>query len=475
MHPYEEQVSSDIYFIKLSNRFLDITDNIFKKEISNKTKRTIALSVAAYFEDVISGLGLWQGFTKKHFAMYGKYLPFYRLTENYIPEEINPEDISFLIWSIVQHEILESRETIVNPENIAITTLSIALFSIIDEEYETALENEMLQSLFTEGIDYDDFYAFRSVALWLYYESYLIAPYTEGQLEEALDAENRHKEHGEIIAYAAMNELIFKNPCGPLALKIHEWMAAIVGEDTDLGNMLLQTKFNYKSPRTYLVKDKNEAGMILLSCDSDKPIFLSKETMQEDMHAQPGHAIFGNLVYYNGKWELNGFMMDIPRDEYDRNRDEFRKKAEGIDISRRIFLKANKRKPVRYFKNDKELKEFFNNAYSLEKKIDKDVLKKQKNLIAFSSVENGVATISDIAVYIKDKDNPCYDSEEAQETGLALFAGYDLFQELIEYLVKNNLIPDLKLNSIESEKRGRELAQENLDFMFRFFQPLSYM
>jgi hypothetical protein len=72
LHPYAKPASSDFYYVKLANIFLDMIDSILENSLSDKTKRTIAISIAAYFEDVISGFGLWQGFTRKH----------YQITEN---------------------------------------------------------------------------------------------------------------------------------------------------------------------------------------------------------------------------------------------------------------------------------------------------------------------------------------------------------------------------------------------------------
>jgi len=42
-------------------------------------------------------------------------------------------------------------------------------------------------------------------------------------------------------------------------------------------------------------------------------------------------------------------------------------------------------------------------------------------------------------------------------------------KELVEYLIDNNLTPDIALRSMESEERGRQLFQENKGFIARFF------
>ena len=475
LHPYDVPHPSDSYFVTLSNRMLGVVDRMIGDEISSKAKKTIALSVAAYFEDVISGFGLWQGFTRKHFSMYGKYLPFYELADDYIPEEINPEDVSFLIWSIMQLE--EKDERVLNPENIGIVSLGTVLFAILDEEYETAPDNETLQDFFTKTVDYDNFIDFRTIVSWFYYDSYLMAPYTAECLDRELDGlkqQKGDKKMKDAVAYTVINELIFKNPCGPLALKTFEWFGAIVGEDTDLGKMLLRTRFKCKMPKTYLITDKDEISLTLLPFDSDEPLFLPHDTFKDKIPYKIGEAILCNLVYFNGRWELNGFMVEIPAEQYEKDREEAETKRDNIKYSIGLFLKATKNKPICYFKNEKDVVAFFNTAFALKEKTKTNHFEGRENFLSFAEHENGIVTIENIAMYVKEKDNPCYDKERAENSGLSLIAVYELSRELIEYLIKNNLIPDLYMNSMQGKEHGRKLVQDNLDFMFRFFQPFSY-
>jgi len=474
LHPWKTQVDSDTYYITLSNVFIDIADNVFKKEISKKAKRTIALSVAAYFEDVISGFGLWQGFIRKHFTMYGKYLPFYIITDDYVPGKINPEDVLFIIWSIIQLETGTARDSIINPENIAIVTLGMTLFTILDKEYEIAPKNEMIKDYFTKAVNYNDFFAFRTAISWLYYQSYLMVPYTKEHLAQALEGIEKHEKHENVLIYSIINELIFKNPCGPLALKTYEWFAAIVGEDTGLGKMLLQIRSGHKLAKSYLIMDKNEMGATLLPFDNDEPVFLSNDSLEKEMPLKTGNAVFCNLVYYNRKWNLNGFMMSIPVKEYDKAREEARKVKHNVKRTMDLFLETSKNQPVRYFKNGKDARQFLSTIGSSKGKLYDSLFEVQKNIIITVNPEYGITIMTDIAQYINDKDNPCYNEEKAKKEGISLIVKYELFRELIEHFVKNNLITDLKLNSLRGEEHGKKLIQDNLDFMFRFFQPFSF-
>jgi len=473
LHPHSKPASSDFYFVKLSNTFLEMVDDLFPV-LSEKTKKRIALSVAAYFEDIISKFGLWNGFTRKHYQMYGKYLPFYELSGSYLPEEINIEDVMFLIWSIMQMETLETEQIMINPENIGIAALGLKMFLVLEDEYETAPENEMLYNFFTESVNYESFFTFRPVISWLYYNSYLIMPYTDGKLKEALKDVKNNNEYTNVLTYTITNELIFRNPCGPLALKTYEWLSAIVDESTTLGKMLLETQIRCKKSRIYLVTDVNDAGVTLLPYDNDEPIFLLKEVFTQGFPYKTGDTVICNLVYYNKKWELNGFIVNATIQQYEKEREEAKRQKENATYSMNLFLKANDDKPIRYFRNGKEYEDFFKIAFKLPKKMKENPFKGYKNLVSFINAEYGTTTIADLAIYIKDKDNPCYNKKIADKYGLCVFSEIELFKELIDYLIKNQSLPDLAMNSLKGKERGSELVQKNLDFLFRFLQPQSF-
>ena len=51
--------------------------------------KQISIRMAAYFEDVISGLNIWRSFITEHKALYGKFLPFYTPDDHYYDDEVN--------------------------------------------------------------------------------------------------------------------------------------------------------------------------------------------------------------------------------------------------------------------------------------------------------------------------------------------------------------------------------------------------
>ena len=100
---------------------------------------------------------------------------------------------------------------------------------------------------------------------------------------------------------------------------------------------------------------------------------------------------------------------------------------------------------------------------------------KIKNIILYiPTIEEGkLCTIMDCAEYIKHKNNPMYDKEKSKSH----FLISDIEQvpgEFIRYAIANNLMPDFALNSNRGYARGRQLAQDNLDFLARTLRRQDY-
>ena len=95
IHPYTAVQQSDTYFVKLANRLYDET----AASIPYEVRMDLSLYAAAYLEDIISGLGLWNAFVEGHRRLYGRPLPFYRPGGDYEPGFVNVEDLQFIIWN----------------------------------------------------------------------------------------------------------------------------------------------------------------------------------------------------------------------------------------------------------------------------------------------------------------------------------------------------------------------------------------
>src|SRR5210317_1418816 len=118
-HPYRTPVSSDFYYLRLCNETYSLMEEDGQFEsvglLALKEVENLACFIVCYFEDVISGAGLWRAFTAQVYELYGTYLPFYDLNpDDYYPDEINIEDISFLIWYFIS--MTHYDENTISPE-----------------------------------------------------------------------------------------------------------------------------------------------------------------------------------------------------------------------------------------------------------------------------------------------------------------------------------------------------------------------
>lgn len=174
LHPYKQSTPIDSYYAGLANRIYDIfiQTKLINSFEEDETKQ-ISMRMAAYFEDVISGLNIWRSFITAYKELYGKYLPFYTPDEYYYEDEANLEDVRFLIWHYTQQYHGERKGTFVNPDNPAQETTACLIYQLFCDEWTTAPENERMQALFSPETRYDTPEKYQDLLYWFHYRLYL--------------------------------------------------------------------------------------------------------------------------------------------------------------------------------------------------------------------------------------------------------------------------------------------------------------
>ena len=144
------------------------------------------------------------------------------------------------------------------------------------------------------------------------------------------------------------------------------------------------------------------------------------------------------------------------------------------DIAADPRSRLNKEK-IFFFETTDAYQRFLEEELKMQKGSKAPLPEKTKNSILYiPSIEEGkLCTIMDCAEYIKHKDNPMYDREKAKTN--FFIANIDQVPgEFVRYIISNNLMPDFALNSNRGYARGRQLAQDNLDFMARTLRRQDY-
>ncbi len=181
LHPYKQSDPTDLYYTNIANRIYSMLEETrlaysFEKDEVNQ----ICIRMAAYFEDVISGLNIWRSYITEHKALYGKFLPFYTPDDHYYDDEVNYEDIRFLLWHYTQQYHGFRKSTFVSPDNAANGDTASLIYKMFCDEWTTAPENERMQQLFAPETRYEDVAKYNELLYWFHYQCYL---FTDSQQE----------------------------------------------------------------------------------------------------------------------------------------------------------------------------------------------------------------------------------------------------------------------------------------------------
>lgn len=186
LHPYKQSTPVDSYYTNIANRIYDI---LHETELSNSFEgdetKQICIRMAAYFEDVISELGIWRAFILAHKELYGKYLPFYTPDDHYYDDEANFEDVRFLLWHFTQQYHGYRKGTFVSPDNPVNEWTARLIYQLFCDEWTTAPENERMKRYFTNEMRYQTMEALNPILTWFHYDMYLFTRSNEELTEYA--------------------------------------------------------------------------------------------------------------------------------------------------------------------------------------------------------------------------------------------------------------------------------------------------
>lgn len=137
-HGRAKVVGTDEWYLDFANHLLSLVAEsyLFKWETA-ESQQQVALMVALYLEDCVADGGNWRQFIHWHRKSYGRYLPFYALTEEYLPDEINREDVVFLLWAI-NSPVGDDFDGVENPMDADLLEFADTLYNRLDAAFELA-------------------------------------------------------------------------------------------------------------------------------------------------------------------------------------------------------------------------------------------------------------------------------------------------------------------------------------------------
>lgn len=484
-HFNAEQFPTDTFYIGVANKIYPIVHKVFSTQpaFTDRVSRRMAIVLACYIEDLVSGTGVWAAFTSLHKKKYGKKFPFYNLRESvstypYDDEFPSFHAVLFLLWYVTNDV---NRETVLNPNNPALRMLAMSLMPELVKAYEDAPDTPSRPMIMPEEeIGVPVFYQIRRLCAWLCDRCYLTRINDkETVTEDFEDFINNmfqsvgNKEAG-ARSYALESFIPMNAKIGPLAIPAYEWLAEIIAvshEPEEKMYIPILASIQSRPYEYYRYETVGESTLTLLDSNGET-LTLSASTMPGNKFGRdiaPGKSALLSLVHFDGVWLMNGIgMHGLAHEVFDECQKTLLEKKKQRKDTYKYLLKAFGKQHIGVCKS---YEEFMKLAYgdndseaNCDPKIIADI-RDAGNLLYFLNQDGTITLLPGWGSSVKIKDNPYYDEEEAKHDGLALIFNHSLSTpEMRNYIIKNKLIPDAALTSVISPEAGRELFQNNISF-----------
>lgn len=505
MHPYEKPNEVDQYYTELSNEIYHALDDAcFTHQFKDvEDAKQLALCIAGYFEDVLSGTCIWKTFTAECKKRYGSYIPFYENEKEFVknslneddapydPDEINISDIKFLCWHHYQQSAY-----IQEAVPFLFSTIELAaklVYNLLDKEYETAPENERLREILCELPTAEDkFLEYRDVLAWFHYNCFFNINNLK-RLQFDLEKLARSPQgFNEIIAYSIQIEHTMNSRHNLLALTSAEWLAKISEHHPA---HKLWTGIDYKGAKAFRMLKEDEKFFYLkdLYEEEDDPEKTSKENQEK---AEEGslirvlkestnigdassflsgeNVLVCNLFRFGGDWWQTGALLDPTYEdnkaqiEAERNIQKHKKSIHDYNL-----LKQNGYGDKFVFIEDvKTMKEFLKNiGFELPSNISFPQ-KYEKGIIVYGSPYTGINISFGTAHCIASPENPYYNAERAAEDSFNIISGNGLPfpYEIVCKLIEKGMLPDANIfTSRYVKEEGLKITQANIQFLADYY------
>ena len=512
LKPYKTPTVTDAYYLKLSNQIKDCLNQfdfiLIQRYLDTKQINFLSCFLASWFEDVISDVGIWKAFTGMHRQYYGKILPFYD-TVDYLEDEINEQDVAFLIWYFLNTMQMEK---FISPYNDFILHAASAVMEILDKNYEYAPENNYLKTFYRLDENVTDYYVARNLIDTILFKTWLFYPDT---LQELLENEAKIIEKLEddpnLVSYLNENRdnVLHSAYTRIMSLKGKEWAAKIVGDSHPLNDAFFS--MSERAQGNFFYKGQNNDVIFLEHISTGTKFELVKKSFDFSAElTKTDTIVFVGMVRWMEEWWFSGvyakrnFDADLVLDEKNSLEsrrllnlftDKSQETKDYLQLQYDTFLRYNNGPQIAFMPTS-EIQgfldrwiEYFNNSLNLtdqqnkesEERVKKDGFfhkKEEKEVefdddegsgLVFFNPEAGIYVETDANSAFPLPNNPFFDENESANDVLKILISREVPAELAQYCIKHgkNKLPFF------TEGNGK-LYLRDMDFLLRFWKGAYY-
>ncbi|MGL5317140.1 MAG: DUF3843 family protein [Bacteroidales bacterium] len=468
IHPFQTSCQSDPFFV-------DVANNLYKSikkvkslpHVEKGALRLCAINATAYLEDIISTPSLWKAFTTKYEAEYGKKLPFYDIDDDYIENEVNLQDLQFIVWFTLQRNVKEG--TVIDPADPYILHIATTFYKHLFEYYETAPENEELNEYLKKMTDCKDMGTFQDFAYWIYTYSYLFSESVakrDAQINALLKPHVSFLSMDEIqrLAYGYQKELVQTSPSGPLALYVNEW-AALLAAQLDVKNAKRFETIQTRKKEIYLIVSDTKTHLTLSSAEEEK-IKIAKSDLPPNMEFQKGDSVETSLTLFDNRWFITNSLIISDSETFKKEAEARKEKKEGYADAFEKFKSVAGRKTLLCYPDFEAFFGDFPDFIKYRENLNASF--GTTNVLVFASEEEGIMLSPGLASYIKDPKNESYDKELTEKNGIKmLMCSYMCPDTLLRLILGGKKTSDMAFQSSTGARGGKKTAQSHLEFIAR--------
>ena len=492
-HPYTKISQVDYYYLKLCNKLLKANINEpLVREIKWSEYKDLTCILVCWFEDVISETNIWRSFTAEHKRLYGNFLPFYDTVVNYYDDEINLQDIRFLIWhffSIINEDIL------INPFRLIFNFFAAKAYELFEKEYETAPQNLPFKEKLLVPT-YREFFETRLIMEFLTFQSYLNFHYAKRKMKEKMENVDKHKhepKYDNILRYDSKVNFLIEGVSPILALRANEQLANIIGKNHPKYHNI--KNISKRHIIKCIVKDYTDTHLLLEHIASGQHINLALDTLAADFQKnsiQRSKYLVVTVVKWGDEWALMGSLIGYNTEDKTLTRelkddekyifDPLEPKLEMLTRHEECFKDLTGGSLLAYFSNTDQYVEFakrfivhiFEKA-NPEERYPNDNLNKMdfgdhdlEDIVLFFNHHSGTELYPNLTFIVNDPRNPYYDPDEAADIQL-LITEKTISPQFVKYLVENEMITFDRDKNMDDQT-----IKDNLDFLLRYFKTGDY-
>lgn len=263
--------------------------------VEAKERRDAAFSLTMYLQDVISQNGGWKEFSDFYHQKFGTYMPFYEITEDYIPDEINRQDIAFVLWTLKSHYVVFDSDsfTLQDPYDENLLALSRQVYEMMDAVFEEApICEEPTLSFWVMGLDL------------LEMESLPVPEITpDTEVKEDVKLSLEYSGGKPLLYFATYRELC-------------NFFVNVLGWDNESSSLLPDLRYYkefvvYANARGLLIAP----GVAAYFCEEHNPMYNAKRAAEQgyEMFCRPGVCPFDLLKYGMEKGIMPDIQLPFPR------------------------------------------------------------------------------------------------------------------------------------------------------------------